>query len=482
MIHKLVHIKGLGKFSNYHSGSGVWNGIFAKVTSVYAENGSGKTTFTQIFKSLKDDNEQLLLKRRSFGSENPISIQFTDSKNKQIKYSRNKWNQTIQDIEVFDAFFIESNVYLISLGNYDNPGTFFEIVVGDKAITLFNEILNQVQERKRLSQRRRNLRYKSKTASEQEKSKINKLIERALERSTELTKSISTLEKELEIIAEEFGKDYLEKINEYLQYLSPNLQLTKLNKKGSRFVYYIKILDFDIRSDSESISLKHTLSEGEKNSLAFAFFLARLSLKTNIGNQLIVFDDPISSLDYNRRNVTINLLTSFARKSAQFILLSHDLNFVKDFSSKFSDILSLKIINDGKTSLFIEYDIKRDSLTGIFKDLSVLKNYIEDGEASKYGKRDIVRCIRPIIEGFFRIKYFNYIAEDCWLGDIIEAIRKSSEGEVFYYQRNNLDELIDINDYSKTYHHSNPNYLEIPINAEELKNYCRRTFNLLLKL
>lgn len=81
MIHKLVHIKGLGKFSNYHSGSGVWNGIFAKVTSVYAENGSGKTTFTQIFKSLKDDNEQLLLKRRSFGSENPISIQFTDSKN-----------------------------------------------------------------------------------------------------------------------------------------------------------------------------------------------------------------------------------------------------------------------------------------------------------------------------------------------------------------------------------------------------------------
>lgn len=255
-----------------------------------------------------------------------------------------------------------------------------------------------------------------------------------------------------------------------------------MNKKGSRFVYYIKILDFDVRSDSESISLKHTLSEGEKNSLAFAFFLARLSLKTNIGNQLIVFDDPISSLDYNRRNVTINLLTSFARKSAQFILLSHDLNFVKDFSSKFSDILSLKIINDGKTSLFIEYDIKRDTLTGIFKDLSVLKNYIEDGEASKYGKRDIVRCIRPIIEGFFRIKYFNYIAEDCWLGDIIEAIKKSSEGEVFYYQRNNLDELIDINDYSKTYHHSNPNYLEIPINAEELKNYCRRTFNLLLKL
>ena len=40
----------------------------------------------------------------------------------------------------------------------------------------------------------------------------------------------------------------------------------------------------------------------------------------------------------------------------------------------------------------------------------------------------------------------------------------------------------DINDYSKTYHHSNPNYLEVPINTEELRSYCKRTIELLSKI
>ena len=110
----------------------------------------------------------------------------------------------------------------------------------------------------------------------------------------------------------------LPKINDYLRFFSTNLQLTKLNKKGSKFVYYLKISNFDVRSESDSVSLKHTLSEGEKNSLALSFFLARLALKPNLDNYLIVFDDPISSLDYNRRNVTINLLSSYARKANQF--------------------------------------------------------------------------------------------------------------------------------------------------------------------
>lgn len=130
--------------------------------------------------------------------------------------------------------------------------------------------------------------------------------------------------------------------------------MTKLNKKGSKFVYYLKISNFDVRYESDSVSLKHTLSEGEKNSLALSFFLARLALKPNLDDYLIVFDDPISSLDYNRRNVTINLLSSYAKKANQFILSSHDLNFIKDFTLRISDALNLKIIYNGKTSLFIQ--------------------------------------------------------------------------------------------------------------------------------
>ncbi len=374
MIHKLVHIKNVGKFYNYNSGNDNWNGIFNKVTTIYAENGSGKTTFTQILKSLCENNNEIILKRKSFGSTEPISIQFIDDNKKQIRFSSDKWNKQIKNIEIFDFLFVESNVYLITLGNYENPGTFFEVVIGDEAIRLFNTIKKLREERKNLTQRRRNLRFKiKKSTSEKEISKYEKLIKEAYNRSLSINVEIIELEKRLATVAEDFGKSYLQKINDYLRFFSTNLQLTKLNKKGSKFVYYLKISNFDVRSESDSVSLKHTLSEGEKNSLALSFFLARLALKPNLDDYLIVFDDPISSLDYNRRNVTINLLSSYARKANQFILSSHDLNFIKDFTLRISDALNLKIIYNGETSLFIQQDIKKETLTGIFKDLLVLQ-------------------------------------------------------------------------------------------------------------
>lgn len=482
MLHKLVSIKNVGKFYNYNSGSDNWNGIFKKVSTIYAENGSGKTTFTQIIKAISDEDNQYIIKRKSLGSNGPISIHILDDNKKPIKYSSNQWNRHINNIEVFDFLFVESNVYLITLGNYENPGTLFEVVIGDEAIQLFNRIKDLRTERKRQTQRRRNLRFKIKSCEASEKNKLENLVQKSLARSSQINSEIVQLEKKLSLVAEDFGKLYLQKINEYLRFFSTNLKLTKLNKKGSKFVYFLKISNHDVRSESDSVSLRHTLSEGEKNALALSFFLARLALKPNIEDYLIVFDDPLSSLDYNRRNVTINLLANFARKANQFILLSHDLNFIKDFTLRVPDSLNLKIVYNGQTSLFIEQDVKTETLTGIFKDLLVLDAFIKYGETCDYDKRDVVRCIRPCIEGLFRIKYFTYIDDSKWLGDIIDFIRNADRNSIFYRQKENLDALCDINDYSKIYHHSNPNYLEVPINTEELRTYCQRTLELLTKI
>lgn len=144
--------------------------------------------------------------------------------------------------------------------------------------------------------------------------------------------------------------------------------------------------------------------------------------------------------------------------------------------------MNLKTINNGTTSIFIEQDINKETLTGIFKDLLVLDTFVKYGESGNYDKRDVVRCIRPCIEGLFRIKYFNYIDDTKWLGDIIEMIKNADQSSVFFRQKENLDDLCDINDYSKIYHHSNPNYLEIPINTEELRAYCKRTIEILMKI
>lgn len=524
IINKVIEICNLGKFRNYHSGSKNWDGTFKKVTAIYADNGSGKTTFTQIFKSLKGDELELFQERISLGSLNPILVTLLDAENKQIKYINNLWSQTINNIEVFDAYYVEDNVYVIKGQN-----GFFNILIGTDLIDEYKELkkLNSYRDTQKYLRTRLNklqfTKYKLRSMSrtDQEKDEIRNefkkiyqsiyrivknngfnitshemnflhnelefkthknVTERISNSIKHISSDINKIEGKIASKFEEIGKRHLEKINEYLTIISPELQITKLNKIHQICVYHIMVDKNEVRTDNQSKSLSRTLSEGEKNALAFAFFLAKLDLEGEINKKMIVFDDPITSLDSKRRNVTISILSKIARTANQFILLSHDINFVKDFTERNSDALNLKIINASNTSIFVPQDIEEETLTGIFKDLKVLNDYIQNGESSEYGIRDVVRCIRPILEGFFRIKYYNHLKKTDWLGDIIKYIRDANEDDVLFQQKDNIDSLIDINDYSKTYHHSNPYSFEVPLNAEELRIYCQRTLDLLMKL
>lgn len=67
------------------------------------------------------------------------------------------------------------------------------------------------------------------------------------------------------------------------------------------------------------------LSEGEQRSVALANFFAETGLNTN--NTCVVFDDPVSSLDYKRREIIANRLVAEANKK-QVVILTHDITFL----------------------------------------------------------------------------------------------------------------------------------------------------------
>lgn len=78
MINKVIHIKNVGKFTDYSVSQNTnmeWNGEFKPITLIYGENGIGKTTFVSILKSLKN-NDALLYQLRTFGTENSPAILF----------------------------------------------------------------------------------------------------------------------------------------------------------------------------------------------------------------------------------------------------------------------------------------------------------------------------------------------------------------------------------------------------------------------
>lgn len=103
MINKLVFVRNYGKFRNFNIVDSDWDGTFRKTNVIYAPNGSGKTSLALLFNSLSGDND-LLLKKKSFGSQSSPEIKFMSNK-KELKYINNKWNNYIPYIEVFDSFY-----------------------------------------------------------------------------------------------------------------------------------------------------------------------------------------------------------------------------------------------------------------------------------------------------------------------------------------------------------------------------------------
>jgi len=80
------------------------------------------------------------------------------------------------------------------------------------------------------------------------------------------------------------------------------------------------------------------LSEGEKTSIAFAYFLTRLKDKeTDLSKSIVFIDDPISSLDSNHLYNTYATIRSEVEKCKQLFVSTHNLEFfnlLKDWMKK----------------------------------------------------------------------------------------------------------------------------------------------------
>jgi wobble nucleotide-excising tRNase len=78
-----------------------------------------------------------------------------------------------------------------------------------------------------------------------------------------------------------------------------------------------------VRNPNEKVG--RVLSEGEHRCIALAAFLAELSTENSASG--LVFEDPVSSLDHNYRDVVASRLISEAATGRQLIIFTHDIGF-----------------------------------------------------------------------------------------------------------------------------------------------------------
>ena len=225
---------------------------------------------------------------------------------------------------------------------------------------------------------------------------------------------------------------------------------------------------------------KNTLSSGDKSALAFAFFLARLDQDESLCDKTIVLDDPHSSLDAHRRTCTQQQITRLCQRARQVIVMSHDPYFLWMLwdSCDRATTKTLQISRGRDQSEIRRWDIERETQGQYVQKCRLLVDYVKHGSAGSL--RDVALCIRPVLEGHLRVKFPDEFGGAESLGDMLRKIALASSPDPLHAMSPLLEELWEINNYSKRYHHDqNPRVSSELINDPELRAFVRRTLDLL---
>lgn len=294
-------------------------------------------------------------------------------------------------------------------------------------------------------------------------------------------------QKDLERFNDEVFAKYQNSINTYLSRFGVGFRLGKISttfaggKASTSYGLILNEVAVKLSSGAKAEpSFKSGASEGDKSSLAFAFFLAKLEHDKDINQKIVVIDDPITSLDIHRKNCTKDEILQVVKKSKQVIILSHDVDFLRMIwdNSPTNDVQTLQVQRKGKDgSVLSEWDIAEATRGDYYGDYFTLVNYAEN---NKGDSRLVVRAIRPLLEGYYRVRFPKEFPPNKWLGDFIDYVRNAPEDSPLHVVQKDLSEINAINNFSKKYHHKeNPNADKETINDTELVLYIERTLKLI---
>jgi wobble nucleotide-excising tRNase len=276
---------------------------------------------------------------------------------------------------------------------------------------------------------------------------------------------------------------YQTALNEYLERFNAGFRLDSVSPRGTRggtvcsYSVLINEIPVDIMA-STGPSFKTTLSAGDRNTLALAFFFASLDADPSLAQMTVVIDDPMTSLDEHRSLATVQEIRRLGDRVDQLIILSHSKPFLCAMweSNASATKAALSIIRYGNGSTLAAWDVTRDCITEHDRRHQMIQTYIAGGAAAAATARYTAIALRPTLEGFIRVAYPEVFEPGCMLGNFVTICRQRVGTANQLLSQSDADELDQIVDYANRFHHNtNPNCVSALINDQELLRYCRRT-------
>lgn len=220
------------------------------------------------------------------------------------------------------------------------------------------------------------------------------------------------------------------------------------------------------------------LSEGDKRTLAFAFFLARLFADPNRAETIVVLDDVFTSLDRHRRHKTADAVVRIGSECAQIIALGHDAHFLREVrkrtaKKKVGPHVELALYRDGNDYSFLAaFDLDDYCAGAYYKNYALVERFI-DGDHT-VPLLDVAKALRPLVEKHLHRCFPKRFKDGQTVGEMLDHVRNAKEGTPLARLHPHLEDLVAFNEFAAAYHHDTEGSDErTDVNAEEMLPFAR---------
>lgn len=246
-----------------------------------------------------------------------------------------------------------------------------------------------------------------------------------------------------------------------------------------RTEYGLLLRGKDVVLEGGPPSFATTLSEGDKRTLAFAFFVASTIHDSKLASRTVIIDDPMCSLDLNRRQHTIAVLKKVHLKVAQLIVFAHDPYFLRDLRDalhKEDKAAPMAIFQLGAAphdyTDFASLNLDKECESPYSQHHRLLNEFASGNGGDP---KSVAKTIRPMLEGYLHRRFPGLLPRDEMFGRVVVLIRDAVSPSPLCHAKNLVDELNEINDYAGQFHHdTNLDPDAVVVTASELKTYVDR--------
>lgn len=206
------------------------------------------------------------------------------------------------------------------------------------------------------------------------------------------------------------------------------------------------------------LSFHAALSEGDKRTLAFAFFLAKLFADPGKTGAVVVLDDVFTSLDKHRRHNTIEAVLRMLAECAQVIALGHDAHFLRELKKRatkknLAEPVELALQRDAQDFSYLDgtFDLEDYCSSEYYKHYVLVERYI----AAEPGvdRLEVAKALRLLVEGHLHRCFPKKFKEGQTVGDMLELVRTATAPNPLVRLQPLRAELVSFNDFASAFHH-----------------------------